>query len=110
MKRTSWWTGRAVRVADLGPCRVYGGAFAPLYTVSRLAACPTRLPASPASPYLVAVFGQKSAQIAVAQRRLGVTADGQFGPATFAKVVSWQARAHVPVTGVLDKATWHSLV
>jgi hypothetical protein len=110
MKRTSWWTGKAVTVADLGPCRVYAGAFAPLYSAVRTAACPTKLPSAPVSPYPVAVFGQTSAQIAVAQRHLGVTADGQFGPVTFARLLSWQARAHVPVTGVLDKATWVRLV
>jgi hypothetical protein len=110
MKRTSWWTGKATTVADLGPCRVYAGAFAPLYRAIRTAPCPTKLPAAAVSPYRVAVFGQTSAQIAVAQRRLGVTADGQFGPATFGALVSWQTRAHVPITGVLDTSTWHSLV
>jgi Putative peptidoglycan binding domain len=110
MKRTSWWTGRATTVADLGPCQVYAGAFAPLYRAIRTTACPTRLPASPVSPYKVAVFGQQSAQITVAQRRLGVIADGQFGIVTFTKLISWQTRARVPITGVLDKATWRRLV
>jgi peptidoglycan hydrolase-like protein with peptidoglycan-binding domain len=110
MKRTSWWTGRATKVVDLGPCKVYAGQFAPLYKTIRTGACPTRLAVAPASPYRVAVFGQKSAQIASAQRRLGVAADGQFGSATFTKLVAWQTRARVPVTGVLDKATWARLV
>jgi peptidoglycan hydrolase-like protein with peptidoglycan-binding domain len=39
-----------------------------------------------------------------------VTADGQFGPATWAALVSWQTKAKVPITGVLDKATWAKLV
>jgi peptidoglycan hydrolase-like protein with peptidoglycan-binding domain len=110
MKRTSWWTGKATTVADLGPCRVYAGQFAPLYKYSRAFACPTKLPAAPVSPYSVAVYGQASAQIAVAQRVLRVTADGSFGSGTFNALVSWQGRAGVPVTGVLDKSSWVKLV
>jgi peptidoglycan hydrolase-like protein with peptidoglycan-binding domain len=110
MARTSWWTGHATTLADLGPCRVYAGQFAPLYTVPRTAACPTYLPVAPASPYPVYVVGQKNAQIAVAQRALALSADGAFGWQTQAALVSWQKRASVPITGVLDKATWAKLV
>jgi hypothetical protein len=109
MKRTSWWTGTPTKVADLGPCRVYAGQFAPLYTKARTGGCPTPLPA-PASSYRVAFYGQKTASIVVAQKLLHVTADGKFGMATFKALVPWQIRAHVPVTGVLDKATWAKLV
>ena len=110
MARTSWWTGHAITLADLGPCRVYAGQFAPIYTVPRTAACPTYLPVAPASPYPVYVIGQKNAQIAVAQKALAVTADGAFGSQTQAALVTWQKRAGVPITGVLDKATWAKLV
>jgi peptidoglycan hydrolase-like protein with peptidoglycan-binding domain len=110
MQRTSWWTGRATTVVDQGPCRVFAGQYAPLYQAFRTAVCPTNLPAAPASPYPVCVIGQKNAQIVVAQRVLGVTADGDFGMGTFNTLVSWQTRAAVPVTGVLDKATWAKLV
>ena len=108
--RTSWWTGVATTTVDLGTCRVYAGQYAPLYTLARAAACPTNLPVAPVSPYPVFVIGQRNAQIAVAQRLLGVTADEQFGPVTFAALVSWQTSAGVPITGVLDKATWAKLV
>jgi hypothetical protein len=107
MKRTSWWTGRAVVRPDLGPCRVYAGQFAPLYYGIRTGGCPAVRPA-PVSVYQVAVLGQTSAQIAVAQRLLGLKADGQFGPATFWRVFGWQ-HGRVPVTGALDKATWRKL-
>ncbi len=110
MGRTSWWTGRATTVVDLGPCRVYAGQYAPLYTVPRTAACPTNLPVAPASPYPVYVTGQKNPQIAVAQKALGLTPDGGFGLQTYAALVAWQTRAGVPITGVLDKATWATLV
>jgi len=110
MARTSWWTGRATTTVDLGTCRVYAGQYAPLYTLARTAACPTNLPVAPVSPYPVYVLGQRNAQIAVAQRALRVTPDGQFGPVTFAALVNWQTRVGVPITGVLDKSTWAKLV
>jgi hypothetical protein len=106
-KRTSWWTGRAVTTPDRGPCQVYAGQFAPLYSGVRTGSCPALRPA-PVSAYQVAVLGQRSAQIAVAQKLLKVPADGQFGPVTFWKLAGWQ-RGRVPVTGVLDKATWRTL-
>jgi len=106
MKRTSWWTGRATTSVEVGPCRVYSGQFAPLYRATRYAPCPTRLLAAPLSPYAVSTFGQQNAQIATAQRRLGVPATGRFASPTFYKLISWQTAARVPVTGVLDKATW----
>jgi peptidoglycan hydrolase-like protein with peptidoglycan-binding domain len=109
MKRTSWWTGRANTVVDLGPCQVYAGQFAPLRTRIRTAPCPTRLLKAPVSVYRVAVYGQTSAQIKVAQKKLGVTANGQFGGVTFSKLRAWQTRAHVPITGALDKATWRKM-
>jgi hypothetical protein len=110
MKRTSWWTGKATTVADLGPCRVYSGQFAPLYKAVRTAACPNSLRAAPVSPYAVAVYGQTSAQIKVAQRLLGVIADGAFGSTTFNALASYQARMGIPVTGALDKASWAKLI
>jgi Putative peptidoglycan binding domain len=110
MKRTSWWTGKATTVVDLGPCRVYAGQFAPLYRYIRTTKCPTLLPAPPRSPYKVAVYGQKSANIAAAQRRLAVPATGVFTSPLFYKLIAWQRLAQVPVTGVLDKATWAKLL
>jgi len=108
MKRTSWWTGRATRVADLGPCRVYAGQFAPLYWRIRTTPCPA-LRVAPVSVYRVAILGQKSGEIALAQMYLGVRADGKFGASTFWTLLGWQSRAGVPVTGVLDKATWRRM-
>jgi hypothetical protein len=109
MKRTSWWTGRANSVVDLGPCRVYSGQFAPLRRTIRTTGCPTTPRAAPASIYRVAVFGQKSSQIAVAQRLLRLPATGAFQSPTFYKVTAWQAAKGLPVTGALDKATWRRL-
>jgi hypothetical protein len=109
MKRTSWWTGKANRAVDLGPCQAYSGQFATLYWRIRTGACPTRPLTAPASIYRVAVFGQKSSQIAYAQRLLGTPATGSFQWPTFYKVTAYQAARRLPVTGALDKATWRRL-
>lgn len=108
-KATSWWTGRAVTTQDLGPCTVYPGSMAPIYTVRRTGSCPATVPA-PASPYAVFVPGQNSPVIKVAQAALGISADGQFGYGTRTAVLAYQAKVGLPRTGVLDKATWVKLV
>ncbi len=46
----------------------------------------------------------------VAQKALGVTADGTFGASTRSALIAWQRAQHLPVTGVLDNATWARLV
>jgi cell wall-associated NlpC family hydrolase len=43
------------------------------------------------------------------QKAIGATPDGDFGPATQKSVRSWQRTHSVPVTGVIDAATWTSL-
>ncbi len=109
MQRTSWWTGSAVTTADLGPCRVYAGSPAPIYTGRRTGGCPATIP-TPTSTYAVFVPGQKSSTIAIAQRALGITDDGQFGYGTRRAVLDYQGRQGLARTGVLDKATWAKLV
>lgn len=110
MKRTSWWTGSPLSRPDVGPCRVYAGQPAPLYTKARSSPCPTSLPAPPSSPYPVYLLGARHGDIAVAQRALGITADGQFGAGTRSAALAYQARFGLPRTGALDKATWVRLV
>jgi len=106
--RTSWWTGRAVSLEDKGPCRVYAGQPAPVYTTPRFTSCPTLL-AAPTSSYGIVWPGQSSSVVKVAQARLGLVADGVFGLATRQILMGWQRQAAVPVTGVLDKPTWARL-
>lgn len=108
MKRTSWWTGRANTVVDLGPCRVYYGQFAPLRRSIRTTGCASPR-VGPTSIYRVAVLGQRTSQIAYAQRLLRLPVNGYFQSPTFYKVAAWQASARIPVTGALDKATWRRL-
>ena len=106
LQRTSWWSGTAVATEDKGPCRVYAGQPAPVYTSPRRVACPTSLPPAPLSPYRIVWPGQSSSIVKVAQAQLGVSADGVFGAATRSRLMGWQRSTAVPVTGVLDKPTW----
>lgn len=109
MQRTSWWTGRAVTSGDRGPCLVYKKSPAPIYAGPRTGSCPAEVDA-PTSSYPVFVPGQRSESIKVAQRALNITADGQFGYGTRRAVLDYQGREGLPRTGVLDKATWVTLV
>jgi putative cell wall-binding protein len=109
MGRTSWWDGTAATTVDQGPCPVYTGQPAPVYTTRRTSACPsTKTP--PSSKYGIVWPGQSSSTVKVAQKKLGVSADGAFGPLTRNALFAWQKKATVPVTGVLDKPTWAKLV
>jgi putative cell wall-binding protein len=107
MKRTSWWTGKPVTTVDQGACRVYQGQYAPRYVSRRTAACPTNLPAPPKSSHPVLVPGDVHASVKIAQTKLGMSPPGTtFGPSTLANLLKWQKANKVPVTGVLDNATW----
>jgi peptidoglycan hydrolase-like protein with peptidoglycan-binding domain len=109
MKRTSWWTGTPVTAPDQGPCRPYAGQPAPLYTSRRTAPCVTP-PAAPKSTYALVWPGQSDSSVKVAQKALRITPDGTFGASTRTALLSWQRAHKLPVTGVLDKATWAKLV
>jgi cell wall-associated NlpC family hydrolase len=58
-----------------------------------------------------AVIGQGATGAAVKtiQSLVGTTADGDFGPLTVAAVRLWQKANNVPVTGVVDAATWAAM-
>ncbi len=64
-------------------------------------------------------MGDRGADVRWAQRRInralagadgaGLVVDGRFGRRTYAAVRAYQRRAGLPVSGVLDKATWRAL-
>jgi putative cell wall-binding protein len=112
MQRTSWWTGTPVTQVDHGTCRVYALQYAPRYTDRRTTPCPTSLPAPPPSDYPVVLPGARSDTVATAQAYLGLrglAVDGSFGPTTLATLMEHQRAEKLPVTGVLDNATWHDV-
>lgn len=47
--------------------------------------------------------------VAAIQKRLQVTQSGTFDAATRTAVISWQQEHELPVTGVVDVATWESM-
>ncbi len=91
MQRTSWWTGKAwtgVSTSPSGPS----------------------IPLTPPTSYPVLSEGARAPEVELAQKVIGVTADGIFGPATRSALTSWQRSNGVSATGVLDKATWDRMV
>lgn len=53
--------------------------------------------------------GSRGHAVATIQHRIGVAADGDFGPRTTAALKKWQKAHHVPATGVVDASTWAAL-
>lgn len=93
MKRTSWWTGKALTTITDGP----GVTTPPTGGVT-------------STGYPVLSVGSKGADVVTVQRIVGTAADGDFGSKTRAAVVSWQSRHGVPTTGVADDATWTKFI
>ena len=91
MERTSWWTGAAWTGVTRGP----GGPVVPL---------------PDATSYPTLREGASGPDVQLAQKVIGVTADGAFGPATKSALRTWQGKNGVAVTGVLDEATWDAMV
>ncbi len=55
-------------------------------------------------------YGSSGSLVRTAQQRLGgLAVDGHFGPATLARVKAFQDSKGLPVTGVIDSATWRVL-
>ena len=53
--------------------------------------------------------GSKGAAVKTVQKKIGVTADGAFGPKTQAALKAYQTKNGIPATGVVDAATWAKL-
>jgi peptidoglycan hydrolase-like protein with peptidoglycan-binding domain len=53
--------------------------------------------------------GARGPAVQVLQRRLGLRADGVFGPRTFAAITTLQRRQHLTVDGVVGQRTWRAL-
>jgi peptidoglycan hydrolase-like protein with peptidoglycan-binding domain len=93
--RTSWWTGKAVTKVDPGPSS---------------APTPTTPPQTPSAVYSILMQGATGPDVVLAQKAVGATPDGVFGPQTATALRTWQAAHSVKVTGVLDAATWATMV
>ena len=130
MKRTSFWTGR-VSPTDYGPCRAVAGQFAPVHRQPRLTPCPKPAPAPASSPtarpavatpvsgpvgplssYVTTTLrlGSHGPAVKALQTRLGLRADGAFGPGTRSAVVAFQASRGLTADGVVGRSTWAALL
>ena len=121
MKRTSFWT-KHVATTDYGPCREAGLNWAAPYTGPRTTPCPSydhvSAPSSSSSlrRTLTTYSGMRLARgdsgpvVRAVQQAVGTGADGAFGPLTQAAVTSWQRAHSLAATGVVDSATWRSLL
>ena len=95
-KRTSWWSGVAVTTPLTGPTSTPPPAPAPAPLT--------------ASGYPLLVQGATGADVSLAQRVIGVAADGKFGAATAAALGTWQSKHGVPASKKLDNPTWATMV
>lgn len=112
MGRTSFWTGKTNPSTDFGPCKKYTNEWAPLHppTGSFSKPCPWPTQAAPASPRNREQIGNSNSNVKYAQQRLKITADGGFGVGTWNAVQAYQHEQNLPITGVLDSATWKKLI
>ena len=63
-----------------------------------------------ASGYPLLAPGATGADVALAQKVIGVTADGKFGPLTASALGTWQSKHGVPASKKLDNPTWATMV
>lgn len=73
------------------------------------AATPTVSPASPVALRTLRV-GSTGPDVQLLQARLGVDADGKFGPGTRAAVMAYQRSHGLQVDGIVGRNTWASLM
>lgn len=53
--------------------------------------------------------GSKGDRVKQLQKRLGITADGIFGPITERNVIAFQEKKGLPKTGIVDETTWNRM-
>ncbi len=54
-------------------------------------------------------IGSKGSDVRLLQEKLGLTADGDFGPGTEAKVKAWQAANGLTADGIVGDVTWSKM-
>ncbi|GAB3664424.1 hypothetical protein GCM10027596_28780 [Nocardioides korecus] len=121
MGRTSFWTGRAA-TPDFGPCRAADLNWAAPYRAANPTRCPSYAKVSPEAGSsalhrtLVTYSGMRLASgstgpvVRAVQQAVRASVDGSFGAGTRTAVNAFQTAHHVPVSGVVDEATWRALL
>lgn len=65
-------------------------------------------PSSPAARPMLSI-GDRGEEVVIVQRRVGVVADGRFGPKTRRAVKAWQGAAGLVPDGIVGALTWGAL-
>ncbi|YAL83238.1 peptidoglycan-binding protein [Dermacoccaceae bacterium W4C1] len=123
--RASLRSGVALRrgtVVAAGAAVAVPGGLAGVMTAPTAHAAPTTTPAAPSAPVtlpsapstpssgvVVLRYGASGALVKTLQSRLGIPADGSFGPQTRAAVRTYQASKGLQVDGIVGPLTWKSL-
>jgi len=120
--RTSFWTGRPVTVADVGPCVNQGQFFAVPYrpAVRRTVPCPAWKPLTPGDGTFPALrrnagrtvsLRETGEAVFVAIRILGGERwmANRSTALTGQELAAFQYRRGIPVTGTITPATWQQL-
>jgi murein DD-endopeptidase MepM/ murein hydrolase activator NlpD len=96
--------------APVAPAPTHDEAGAEALALSTASVAPVA-PATPAKPAAkpVVKVGSKGAHVKTVQKKVGVTADGVFGPKTKAAVQAFQTKHGLPATGVVDALTWDAI-
>jgi len=105
----SFWTGRTW-ATDYGTCEVFTSSPATIPRPRpRTRPCPEAV--APARPLDLSMLwlGSTGDDVRMAQQLLGVPASGTFARETRNRVLTYQRRHDLPVTGAVDRATWGSL-
>ncbi len=116
--RTSFWTG-SVAAVDHGPCRSAGRMFSAPYAGFNGTRCSAWQRLSEDHALVADIrraqderleLGASGSAVTTLQRALGGGASGHYDWLTRGRVHLFQARRGLPRTGVVDRATWASLL
>ena len=106
MKRTSWWTGKAVGI-DYGPCVKVEGEQAAPWSSPRSTPCPDPVSAMSLTGTPLLERESTGAYVIQLQRLLSVEpVTGFYGPITEAAVRTLQKSRGLEVTGTTTDPTW----
>ena len=110
--------GLSTSSPSAGPARPPAQPAAPAPAPARPTPVPTPSPPPPSQPTISCTYpasrgaisqGSRGAEVRLLQSRLGVTADGQFGPRTDRAVRDFQRSQSLPVNGTVSTWEWAML-